>query len=199
MENYSLLDQTFMTSYKPDVIARCLPFSCGNDDMDDFFHNDARLYAEELLGKSYCFVTTEAPHQIVAMFTVANDSIKTTHLGRSTTNRVNRPIDNAKRGRSYPATLIGRIGVNKEFQKKGYHVGSQVMDFLKQWFTDEENKTGCRFLVVDAYNDMNVLSYYEKNGFKFLHKTEDEEREYYHIEDSQIHTRLMYFDLKQVI
>ena len=38
--------------------------------------------------------------------------------------------------------------------------------------------------------------FYEKNGFKFLHKTEDEEKQYFLLDDEIITTRLMYFDLK---
>lgn len=59
---------------------KCLPFTCGEDDLDDFFLHDADLYADELLGKTYCWVTTEFPHRIVALFTLANDSIKTNLL-----------------------------------------------------------------------------------------------------------------------
>lgn len=200
MESFVLTNLTSMIPYSKGVLDMCAHFDCGEDDMDDFFLNDASLYEEELLGKTYCFVTEKKPRRIVAMFTVANDSIKTTHLGRTTTNRINRPIDNAKRGRSYPATLIGRIGVNSAYQKKGYHIGTQVLDFLKAWYTDVENKNGCRFLVVDAYNREDVLRFYEKNGFKYLHRTEEEERSYYHIEeDAPIRTRLMYFDLKKVM
>lgn len=196
MKNYSLMANTVLTPYSKDVLSRCIPFSCGDTDMDDFFLHDASLYSQELLGKSYCFVTVDTPHQIVGMFTVANDSIKTTHLNHTTSNRVNRPIDNAKRGRSYPAVLIGRIGVNKNFQQPEFRAGSQMIDFLKEWFSDDDNKTGCRFLVVDAYNKPNILAFYERNGFKFLHISEEEECEYYHIDDNVIHTRLMYYDLK---
>ena len=39
------------------------------------------------------------------------------------------------------------------------------MSFIKDWFRHEDNKTGCRFIVVDAYNEEKVLRYYEKNGF----------------------------------
>ena len=74
---------------------------------------------------------------------------------------MNRPIDNPKRGRSYPATVIGRIGVNQEFQ--GMNVGSQLIQFIKDWFRHEDNKTGCRFLVVDAYNNPRTLHFYERN------------------------------------
>lgn len=91
--------------------------------------------------------------------------------------------------------MIGRIGVNVEFQ--GLHIGSQLLDFVKAWFCHKDNKTGCRFIVVDAYNKPRVLSYYENNGFKFLFKTEEDEKHYYEVNvNSNIHTRLMYFDLK---
>lgn len=131
---------------------------------------------------------------IRTLFTLANDSIKTTYLESSTKNRINRKIENPKRGRSYPATLIGRIGINAEFQ--GMNVGSQLLGFIKDWFRAEDNKTGCRFLVVDAYNLPQTLNFYTKNGFKFLHKDDAEEKSYYHVFDDFISTRLMYFDLK---
>ena len=56
-----LYDDCVMLAYNKEVRENCLPFSCGEDDLDDFFLNDADLYAEELLGKTYCWVTTEAP------------------------------------------------------------------------------------------------------------------------------------------
>ena len=96
---------------------------------------------------------------------------------------------------SLPAVLIGRIGVNEEFQ--GQHIGSQLLDFVKAWFCHKDNKTGCRFIVVDAYNKSRVLNFYINNRFKFLFKTENDEKSYYEVnENSNIHTRLMYFDLK---
>lgn len=196
MEEFSLFDHCVMLSYNDDVRERCLSFSCGDADLDDFFHNDAERYAEELMGKTYCWITEEKPHRIVALFTLANDSIKTVHLDKSTRNRLNRPIDNPKRGRSYPATLIGRIGVNQEFQNM--NIGSQLMQFIKDWFRHEDNKTGCRFLVVDAYNNPRTLRFYERNNFRFLHTDEAEECSYYQISpDETIATRLMYFDLKK--
>ena len=196
MQQFSLFDQCVMLPYNNQVRKRCLSFTCGDTDLDDFFHNDAERYAAELMGKTYCWITEQKPHRIVALFTLANDSIKTLHLDKTTRNRLNRPIDNPKRGRSYPATLIGRIGVNQEFQ--GMNVGSQLMQFIKDWFRHEDNKTGCRFLVVDAYNNPRTLHFYERNDFRFLHTDEVEERAYYDIpSEKTIATRLMYFDLKK--
>ena len=61
------------------------------------------------------------------------------------------------------------------------------------WFVHPYNKTGCRFIVVDAYNKENVLHFYGKNGFKFLYFTEDLEKEANHIpEDEHLESRMMY-------
>ena len=81
-----------------------------------------------MLGKSYCWVTDDEQKQIVAIFTVSNDSIKTKDLLSSSKNKLQRHINNLKRGRSYPAVLIGRFAVNKLFQGNGYKIGSQTMN-----------------------------------------------------------------------
>lgn len=198
MKSLSLLQDCVMLTFSKEVMHQCPSFSCGDDDLNSFFMEDSFLYAEEMLGKTYCWVTKNKPYRIVALITLANDSIKAHKLSSSTRNKVQRSISNAKRGRSYPAVLIGRIGVNEEFQ--GLHIGSQLLNFVKAWFCHKDNKTGCRFIVVDAYNKQRVLNYYISNGFKFLFKTEEDEKLYYEVSDHAIiHTRLMYFDLKSGI
>lgn len=173
---------------------RSLNFTCGDADLDDFFHNHALLYAKEHLGKTYVFVNNNTS-EIVAFFTVSNDSIKTTFIPKNATNRVQRKIPGLKHLRTYPAVLIGRLGVNKSYQGKGFMIGRQIVNFIKLWFLDDENKTGCRFLVVDAYNKPEVLSFYERNGFKYLYATEEDEINATQVHDNSINTRLMFLDL----
>ena len=178
-------------------------FSCGNKDLDDFFANDAFLYAEQLLGKTYYFVTKGEKPKIVGAFTVANDSTKASLISSTTRNKIQRKIPNSKRTRSYPAILIGRLGVCSSL--RGESLGSQILDYIKGWFFSPDNKSGCRFIVVDAYNIINenkeyrqssVLQFYENNGFKYLYPSEEEEREVFGIaDDAPLNTRLMYFDL----
>ena len=49
-----------------------------------------------------------------------------------------------------------------------------------------ENKESCRFLTVNAY--LEAVPFYEKNGFRFLTA-----------EDDDPHTRVMYFDLLDLV
>jgi ribosomal protein S18 acetylase RimI-like enzyme len=99
--------------------------------------------------------------------------------------------------KSYPAVLIGRLGVDIKY--KHQNVGSQVLDFIKAWFIDENNKTGCRFLFVDAHNEPSVLSFYRKNGFSYLIDDEKTEARYVGIkEHEKLHTRKMFFDLIEI-
>lgn len=173
-------------------------FICDDIDLDDFFANDAFLYGQQLLGKTYYCQVNDDSNKIIAAFTVANDSIKASLISSKTRNLLQRKIPNTKRTRSYPAILIGRLGVNKEY--KGKNIGSQVLDYIKMWFSHPDNKSGCRFIVVDAYNHSKVISFYEKNGFKLLYPSDIEEKEIFGIEQDQtLHSRLMYYDLIRFI
>lgn len=93
--------------------------------------------------------------------------------------------------------MIGRLGVNHSFQGQGLNVGSQLMEVLKYWFVDENNKAACRYMLVDAYNVESTIHYYLKNGFKPLYKTEQSEKDAFGILDEDVlRSRVMFFDLK---
>lgn len=183
---FSLLSQELLQSWNP--------FDCGHTDLNDFFAHDSQNYSSQLLGKSYCFLLDENPKEIVCAFTISNDSIKTNFLPNNRKKKVNKEIPRVKQFRSYPAVLIGRLGVSDKFKKNG--IGRELMDFIKSWFVDPENKTGCRFVVVDSYNEEIPLAYYQRNDFEFLFSSEEQEKEYMGLpEDYELKTRLMYFDL----
>jgi ribosomal protein S18 acetylase RimI-like enzyme len=98
--------------------------------------------------------------------------------------------------RRYPGVLIGRLGVGSEFAGRG--IGSETLDFVKGWFYSSDNKTGCRFIIVDAVNEPHVISFYQKNGFVPLFSSEEQEFLYTggrKGEPITLDTRLMYFDL----
>lgn len=110
-------------------------FSCGDEDLDDFFHQEACLYDGQLLGKTYFFATEKSgKDEIVCAFTLANDSIKAALIPNVSRNKIQRKIPNSKRTRSYPAVLIGRLGVAKNFQGTNDGIGSQAIDYIISWF-----------------------------------------------------------------
>lgn len=199
MNDFVFVEETFMVPYTREVAEFCDPFSCGDTDLDDFFSHDVFLYEEELLGKSYCWISRRNNHKIVAIATLSYDGIKTYTLDNSSKNALQRKIPQSKRHRSYPAVLIGRLGVNNDFRGRGFNIGSQLMNALKYWFIDENNKAACRYMLVDAYNTESTIRYYIKNGFKPLYKTEKSEKEAFGIaEDCPLRSRIYFFDLKLV-
>ena len=189
-----LEDNCTFSILSQDLIESCKAFDCGHDDLNDFFTNDSQSYSSQLLGKSYCFLLDENPKEIVCAFTISNDSIKTNNLPNNRKKRVNKEIPRVKHFRSYPAVLIGRLGVSDKYKQNG--IGRELMDFIKSWFIDPENKTGCRFVVVDSYNEDIPLAYYQRNSFEFLFSSPEQEKAYMGLpEDYALKTRLMYFDL----
>ncbi len=155
-------------------------FTCGDDDLDDFFHNDSKNYAQELLAVTYVAYAGDKP---IAFFSVSNDSIRKEETGvsKSAIKRLFQRISHPKRFINIPSVKIARFAVCDGKKSKG--IGTSVMDFIKFWFK-VGNKTGCRFIVVDAYNNEKALNFYKNNGFDFLGS-----------EPAKDHTRFMYFDL----
>jgi GNAT superfamily N-acetyltransferase len=169
-------------------------FSCGDDDLDSFFLNDAANYERQCLGKTYCFALKEMSSVIVCAYTLSASSIDVRNIPRSRRDKVTKNIPHEKSLSSYPAVLIGRLGVSSTYRKLG--IGSELMEFIKQWLLEPDTKVGCRYLTVDAYNNVKTLKFYETNGFKLLFSSEQQEREYIGLSpERELKTRLMYFDL----
>lgn len=174
--------------------ADMIGFSCGDSDLDDFFTDDCFAYSKELLGKTYCYKLNENPNKIVCAFTLANAGVRVSDLPNVRKKKIEANIPHVKSLKDYPAVLVARLGVSKEF--RSLHVGSDTLKYIKLWFLEPYNKTGCRFVIVDAYNEPATLEFYEKNGFSEVFSTEQQEKDYRHLDsNATLSTRLMYYDL----
>lgn len=140
-----MLEQCDFMELTEEVLQQCKGFICKDEDITEFFAHDYADYAYQLLGKSYCFVKPETS-EIICAFTVANSSVKVDSLPSNLRNKLNRKIPNAKRRPQYPAVLVGQLAVSDLFC--GHHVGDELLDFIKSWFIDPLNKTGCRYVIV---------------------------------------------------
>lgn len=168
---------------KLSAVERVSYFNCGDDDLNDFIMNEASAYRKALLAVTYVF-EEKGTRRVAAFFSLANDKVSLSDFGNKTEFNRFRKVRfvNEKRLKSYPAAKLCRFGVDESI--KGQSIGTILLKFIKSYFV-VENKTGCRFLTVDAYS--NAIPFYLKNGFVPLNdkdKTED--------------TRLLYFDLNDV-
>jgi ribosomal protein S18 acetylase RimI-like enzyme len=156
-------------------------FNCEDNDLNEHYFEDSIGYTRHLLSVTY---QVEINGDVAAYFSLSNASVIRTQSNKKAMNRMARTIPNPKRMGNYPAVKIGRLAVDCKYQCSG--LGTSVLDYVKMWFTNG-NKTGCRFIVVDAYNNQRAIKFYKRNGFSFLL-----------VDDESESTRLMIFDLKTV-
>ena len=125
-------------------------FNCGDEDLNDFLLNEAALYRKALLAVTYVFEDKNT-RKVAAFFSLANDKVSLSDFENKTEfNRFRKTrFANEKRIKSYPAAKLCRLGVDEEL--KGHSIGTLLLDFIKSYFV-VDNKTGCRFLTVDAYS-----------------------------------------------
>ena len=171
-------------------------FDCGDADLNDFFNRDAMLFQQQRLGQTFyhCMKDTD---KIVCAFSLSADSLKTVLMPGSRVKKIKELIPREKVLQSYPALLIGRLGVSVEFAGQG--IGSQLLDTIKV-YCDMNFPCLVRFLVVDAYNNDAVLAFYKKGDFSFVFSTEQQEKENLRkkVNDSEtLNTRQMFFDMER--
>lgn len=158
------------------------PFDCGDRDLNNFLLDDACKYLKDLMAVTYLLEDTSS-NRTVAYFSLLNDKISFDPERKNIWNRLSRPIPNPKRRKHYPAVKVGRFAVSEDYAGQG--IGQVLMGTIKHMFT-HGNRTGCRFLTVDAYSQ--AVGFYLKAGFDFITD-----------KDSGSETRLMYYDLKKYI
>lgn len=158
-------------------------FDCGDDDLNDFILNESQHYRAARLAVSY-IIERKGSRQVVGFFSLANDRVSISDFENKTEfNKFRKKrFVNEKRIKSYPATKICRLGV--DVSAKSMSLGTFILDFIKSYFVID-NKTGCRFLTVDAYTE--AVPFYLKNGFLPLSEESDTD-----------HTKLLFFDLEEI-
>ena len=155
-------------------------FKSKDSDLNEFLMLEAKDYQEQMLAITYLLQNPKTS-EVVAYFSLLNDTIKFEEEDKKTRNRINRKIPYEKQRNHYPAVKIGRLAVSENYAHQG--IGEQILQYVKVLFAFG-NRSGCRFLTVDAYSD--AVSFYEEKGdFKFFTET-----------DVNDDTRLLYFDLK---
>ncbi len=153
-------------------------FDCGNQDLNDFLLNEAKLFSKYLLSVTYII---ERCGDVVAFFSLSNDKISIPDSDKSTWRKIKSKFPHRKHRSDYSAVKIGRLGVSKKYQRS--RIGSVILNAVRTMYV-EENRAGCTFITVDALKE--AIPFYLKNGFKFLKKSEENDGK---------ETSLLYFNL----
>ena len=137
----------------------CDDFDCGNTDLNEYFHVDARLHKAQLLTQTYCLLNIADISKPIALLDFCNDALKLEHYKKVVR------VPHGKQHSFWPAVKLTRLGVQKEYQEK--HIGTHLLNMVKVFFV-RDNRTGCRFITVDSYKDPGIVEFYSKNDFMVL-------------------------------
>lgn len=130
-------------------------FECGKEMLDNYIQHQAGQDVKRKL--SACFILEDfATGLIQGYYTLANSSIPLDKISEKWQKKL------PKSYRSIPATLLGRLAVDKRFQGKG--IGQILLiDALKRSYAISEN-IGSFAIVVDPLDD-EAEKFYQKFGF----------------------------------
>jgi GNAT superfamily N-acetyltransferase len=139
-------------------------FDCGDQDLNEFVKEDALTYVNGKISVTYILSNKD---NAIGFFCLSNDSIEIKGKAKTTL------IKAGKRQKTYPALKIGRLGIDKRYQGKGF--GSFIIKHTLGLALTHSEKIGCRYVTVDAYNRDIPLSFYSRNGFQKLTKDNGKE------------------------
>lgn len=154
-------------------------FDCGDADLNEYFLKDAIEARAQMTCETFALLHDNAPEVVLGLVSVCNDVVSVKRLRAFP--QFSKTPEGKLNYKEWPAVKIARLAIKKEIQ--GKNLGSHLVNMLKTLFVFH-NRTGCRVMTVDAYNNEPVLRFYQKNGFQFLTE-KDKERQ----------TRSMWFDL----
>ena len=100
--------------------------------------------------------------ETILYFSLSNDKLAAIEVSKSFWRKIKNHFPHDKHRKDYPAVKIGRFAVNSKYQHTSEHWGTEALNFIKQWMVTD-NKTGCRFITVDAYKQ--AVPFYKKNNF----------------------------------
>lgn len=133
-------------------------FQCGDETIDQYFHDRASRDMREKLAAVFILASTANPETIIGFFTLSGQQVTCTDL----------PEDLRKKTGRYKVlgvTLLGRMGVAREFQ--GQMHGRRLL-FAALYEAWKATRHVMSFAVVVDAKSEHVVPFYEKFGFRRL-------------------------------
>jgi len=130
-------------------------FSCGKAALDDYLHIQVNQDIKRKI--SLCFILPDNNDNIKGYYTLSNDNIPHEDLPKKIKKKMPKSYVNL------PATLLGRLAVDKNFVRQG--IGELLLlDALKRSYDVSNENIGSMAVVVDPI-DEEAVSFYKRYGF----------------------------------
>jgi len=119
--------------------------------IDYFYRHELNLYQENNLSKIWIVRMDSKP---VGYLTISMNAIQVDYL--STKERIGKATT-----KKYPATLLGRMGVDKKYRKKG--IGKKICKFCVGLVQDISDRIACRYVILETTVDK--VTFYKNAEF----------------------------------
>jgi len=130
-------------------------FDCDDADLNAFIRDDALALQNRNIVQTTCIVYN---NKVIGYYTLKCDALTLEKAQRLVL------FKRTKRFKSYPAILIARMAIDKNYHKQ--KLGSLIIKIVKGLVWDlNKQGVGCSFIIVDAY--VEKIDFYLKNGFEF--------------------------------
>jgi len=130
-------------------------FSCGTPELDSYFRERASRDARNKIGAVFVLLPKTDPSRVAGCYTLSNQEIDIQDLPPELTKRIGKY-------RRIPATLIGRLAVDRDFQGKG--LGEILLiDAMRRSLLASRSVASFAVLV-DSKNE-DAARFYQKYGF----------------------------------
>lgn len=143
-------------------------FPCSlNSDLEDFLHNKAVTFEKHLRSRTYIYIDNHTK-KVAAYFTIAISTLHTEGISKEVIKILDGYQDNTT---SIPCFLIGQLGKSDEYQYK--KIGEFILEDAIDIIDNIHSAVGGRFILLDAINIPEVISFY-KNSLFFPIETSDD-------------------------
>jgi GNAT superfamily N-acetyltransferase len=158
IRNIFALDDLVIHPLSPEDVESLPDDFSSDEDLNEFFKVDSLAYERGLWVKNYKILLKDQEEPILGLVSLLNDALRFQVKGQK------RKFTHFRKNymETHPAMKVGRLAIRKELLRAG--IGSKALNLIKAFFLNE-NRTGCRFITVDAYNRPEVIEFYRRNGF----------------------------------
>ena len=143
--------------YNIEVLTAChnrRAFSCGTDALDQYFYHQANQEIKKHITAVFVLVESES-QKVIGYYTLSALAISAGELPKQI-------IKKYPKYNLLPATLLGRLAVDKQYRRKGFG-GLLIIDALRRSISSSK-EVASMAIIVDAKNET-AATFYERYGF----------------------------------